>query len=128
MKAGFIGGSEINFQIYEKYAPLDWKERMGKFHPNPDPNYPEMLLRSLASLFWTPLNYDKDDFLKIQSPTLILAGEQDELVPPEESREMAAMIAGAELALIPGTTHTQVIVPGGACLPIVIDFLLNQLD
>jgi len=127
-KAGFIGGGEIDFQIYEKSAPADWKERMGRFHINPDPNYPDTLLRSLASLFWTPLNYVKEDFLKIKAPILILVGEQDEFVPPEESREMAAMIPGAELALIPGTTHTQVIVPGGACLPIVIDFLLNQLD
>ena len=100
---------------------------MGKIHPNPDPNYPEVLLKSLASLFWTPLNYDKEDFLNIQAPTLILVGEKDELVLPEESREMAAMIPGAEFAEIPGATHTQVIVPGGECLPIVIDFLLRQL-
>ncbi|MCD6425123.1 MAG: alpha/beta hydrolase [Anaerolineales bacterium] len=127
-QVGFIGVGEINLHIYEKFAPADWRERMGKYHPNPDPNYPEVLLRSLSSLFWTPLNYDKEDFLKIQAPTLILVGEQDELVPPEESWEMAALIPGAELALIPGATHTQVIIPGGECLPIVIDFLLRQLD
>ncbi len=125
---GFIGVGEIDFHIYEKFAPADWRERIGKYHPNPDPNYPEVLLRSLASLFWTPLNYDKEDFLKIQAPTLILVGEQDELVPPEESREMAVLIPGAELALIPGATHTQVIIPGGDCLSTVIDFLLRQLD
>ena len=127
IKAGFIGEGEIDFHNYEKFAPSDWRERMGKIHPNPDQNYPEVLLRSLATLFWTPLNYAKEDFLKIQAPTLILVGENDELVPPEESREMAAMIPGAEFAEIPGTTHTQVIVPGGECLPIVIDFLLRQL-
>ena len=127
-QVGFIGVGEIDFHIYEKFAPADWRERMGKYHPNLDPNYPEVLLRSLASLFWTPLNYDKEDFLKIEASTLILVGEQDELVPPEESWEMAALIPGAELALILGTTHTQVIIPGGECLPIVIDFLLRQLD
>jgi len=127
-EVGFIGAGEINFNIYEKFSPPDWRERMSKIHPNPDPNYPEVLLRSLASLFWTPLNYDKEDFLKIQAPTQILVGEQDELVPPEESREMASLIPAADLALIPDATHTQVIVPGGECLAIVLDFLLCQLD
>lgn len=128
IEVGFVGAGEIDFHSYEKFAPEDWRERMGKHHPNPDPNYPEVLLRNLAFLFWTPLNYDKEDFFKIQAPTLIMVGDQDELVPPEESREMASLIPGAEMALIPGATHTQVIIPGGECLPIVIDFLLRQLD
>jgi len=127
-QAGFIGPGEVDFHIYERFVPSDWRERMGKIHPNPDPDYPEVLLRSLASLFWTPLNYEKEDFLKIQAPTLMLVGERDELVPPIESREMASLIPGADFALIPGATHAQVIVPGGECLPILLDFLLCQPD
>ena len=125
-KSGCMGPGEIDFQVFEEFALKDWRERMSKFHPNPDPNYPEVLLRNLASLFWTPLNYKEKDFLKIKAPTLILVGENDEMVPPEESREMAAMIPGAEFTAIPDTTHTQVIVPGGESLPIVIDFLSRQ--
>ena len=101
---------------------------MSKLHLNPDPNYPEVLLKNLATLFWTPLNYGKEDFQKILAPTLVLIGELDEMVQPEESREMALLIREAELAVIPGATHTQVIVPGGEWLPIVIDFLLRQRD
>lgn len=126
--AGFIGAGELDFQTYEKFAPPDWRERMGKYHPHPDPDYPEVLLRNLASLFWTPLNYDQEDFLQIQVPTLILVGEEDEMVPPEESRQMAAMIPGAEFAAIPDATHNQVIVREGEYLPIVIDFLSRQRD
>ncbi len=99
---------------------------MADYHLNPDPDYPEILLRQLAKLFWTPLNYKKEDLLKITAPTLILTGELDEIVPPEESREMASLIPGAELAVIPDATHTQMIVPGGKCLPIVIEFLQRQ--
>ena len=127
-QAGFIGPGEIDFQIYSEFAPEDWKERMSKLHLNPDPNYPEVLLKNLATLFWTPLNYGKEDFQKILAPTLVLIGELDEMVQPEESREMALLIREAELAVIPGATHTQVIVPGGEWLPIVIDFLLRQRD
>jgi len=127
-QAGFIGPGEIDFQIYSEFAPEAWKERMSKLHLNPDPNYPEVLLKNLATLFWTPLNYGKEDFQKILAPTLVLIGELDEMVQPEESREMALLIREAELAVIPGATHTQVIVPGGEWLPIVIDFLLRQRD
>jgi pimeloyl-ACP methyl ester carboxylesterase len=127
-QAGFIGPGEIDFQTYGEFAPEDWKERMSKFHLNPDPNYPEVLLKNLATLFWTPLNYGKEDFQKILAPTLLLVGELDEMVQPEESREMASLIPEAELAVIPGATHTQVIIPGGEGLPIVIDFLLHQMD
>jgi pimeloyl-ACP methyl ester carboxylesterase len=127
-QAGFIGPGEIDFQTYGEFAPEDWKERMSKFHLNPDPNYPEVLLKNLATLFWTPLNYGKEDFQKILAPTLLLVGELDEMVQTDESREMASLIPEAELAVIPGATHTQVIIPGGECLPIVIDFLLRQMD
>jgi len=127
-QAGFIGPGEIDFQIYSELAPEDWKERMSKFHLNPDPNYPDALLKNLATLFWTPLNYGKEDFQKILAPTLVLIGELDEMVQPEESREMALLIREGELAVIPGATHTQVIVPGGEWLPIVTDFLLRQMD
>ena len=44
-QAGFIGPGEIDFQIYGEFAPEDWKERMSNFHLNPDPNYPETLLK-----------------------------------------------------------------------------------
>jgi len=126
--AGFVGPGEIDFDIYKKFAPLDWKERMAKFHLDPDPDYPEILLRHLADLFWTPLNYHAEDFKKIIVPSLILLGELDEMVPPVESREMASLIPDAEFILIPGATHTQVIVPGGDFLSIVVDFLQRQID
>jgi pimeloyl-ACP methyl ester carboxylesterase len=125
-QAGFTGPDEIDFQKYEEIAPADWKERMRKFHIHPDPDYPETLLKNLATLFWTPLNYAREDFLKIQAPTLILVGELDEMVPPEESREMAAMIPGAEFAMVSGASHTRVIIPGGDFLAIVQDFLLRH--
>jgi pimeloyl-ACP methyl ester carboxylesterase len=101
---------------------------MGKAHSDPESNYPEILLKNLATLFWTPLNYAREDFQNIVAPTLILIGENDEMVAPEESREMAEMIPGAEYAVIPGTSHTKVIVLGGKFLQIVLEFLLRQLD
>lgn len=41
----------------------------------------------------------------ITCPALILCGEDDGMVPPENSRQLAAAIAGARLALIPQCGH-----------------------
>ncbi len=44
---------------------------------------------------------------KIAGPTLVTVGEDDMLVPPRHSRELAALIPGAELRTIPGTGHVH---------------------
>lgn len=49
---------------------------------------------------WTPV-----DFAKIATPTLVMAGEQDKLIPVEQSREIAAAIPGAKLAIYPEGGH-----------------------
>ncbi len=41
----------------------------------------------------------------INCPTLVLTGELDVITPPDCAREMAAGIAAAELALLPGCGH-----------------------
>jgi pimeloyl-ACP methyl ester carboxylesterase len=43
---------------------------------------------------------------QILAPTLVLTGDADIIVPPENSRNLAARIAGAKLALIKGGSHT----------------------
>ena len=42
---------------------------------------------------------------RLRCPVLVLCGESDQLTPPERSRELAAAIPGAELALLPQCGH-----------------------
>lgn len=41
----------------------------------------------------------------ITAPTLIMTGDEDRIVPPQNSRNLARMIAGAELAVLRGGGH-----------------------
>jgi pimeloyl-ACP methyl ester carboxylesterase len=41
----------------------------------------------------------------IRAPTLIVHGEEDVLIPPENGRRLAADIPGAELSMWPGAAH-----------------------
>lgn len=42
----------------------------------------------------------------IQAPTLVVTGDADVIVPPENSRNLAAAIPGAELVIVEGGSHT----------------------
>lgn len=42
---------------------------------------------------------------RIAVPTLVIAGREDQLIPVDHARSMAAMIPGARFALIPGGGH-----------------------
>ena len=47
----------------------------------------------------------RPDLPRIACPTLVLCGEADGLTPPEVSREMAALIPGARIEIVPGAGH-----------------------
>jgi len=127
-KSGFVGPGEINYQVFEKNTSTDWMESLRQSHPHPDPDYPRTLLETLASLWWTPLDYKAEDFQLFTDPTLILMGELDEMIPLAEAREMAEIIPRAELAVIPGAAHNDVLIENGSFLNLVLDFLTSQSD
>jgi pimeloyl-ACP methyl ester carboxylesterase len=123
--AGFEKPGRVNWEVYQRHAPPDWQEILRGAHTDSDPDYPRILLESLARLWWTPLNYVEADFKKITAPALIIMGERDEMIPLAEAREMASLIPGAELAIIPGARHNDVIAPGGKVLDHIRDFFAS---
>jgi pimeloyl-ACP methyl ester carboxylesterase len=54
-----------------------------------------------AIIAWTSFDRLKD----IQSPTLVIHGESDELVPPENGRILAKHISGSRLVMLPHASH-----------------------
>ena len=42
---------------------------------------------------------------QVTVPSLVITGEQDEMIPVDESRKMAAAIPGAQLVIVPGAGH-----------------------
>ena len=54
-----------------------------------------------AILAWTSLDRLKD----VHAPTLILHGESDELVPPENARILEKQIGGSRLVMLPNASH-----------------------
>ena len=63
-----------------------------------EPSYQKTLEASVAQDRAAPIE-------KISVPTLVIAGEEDTVYPPELAREMARRIPGAELLMLEGTGH-----------------------
>lgn len=59
----------------------------------------------------------------ITAPTLVLCGEDDGMVPPENSRQIAQRIPGARLALIPQCGHLPMLEKPETVASLVFDFL-----
>jgi pimeloyl-ACP methyl ester carboxylesterase len=65
------------------------------------------------------------DYLdQVQAPTLVISGEEDRIVPAQQSVRLAEAIPGAEIALLPDCGH----VPQGECPESFLDALLAFVE
>ena len=64
-----------------------------------------------------------DRLSSIAAPTLVLCGEDDGMVPPENSRQLAEGIPGAKLELIPQCGHLAMLEQPETVAKAVFDFL-----
>ncbi len=59
----------------------------------------------------------------VRAPTLVIAGTEDRLVPPANSRTIASLVPGAKLVLLPGAPHRLFAECAEAFNREVLDFL-----
>jgi len=60
---------------------------------------------------------------EIRCPVLILTGDLDELIPPQNAMMMARLIPGAELVVIPGCGHRVLWEATQSCVALIAEFL-----
>jgi len=69
-------------------------------------NYRNLDLDAMAQYFLVMPEMDISSLLpQIRVPTLAIAGDRDQTVPPDESRKITSLVPNAELTLIPGVGH-----------------------
>lgn len=89
------------------------------------------LLTQIKPMWNASLNYTSEDFAQIVAPTLVLLGDRDGFVLVEEGVEMYRRLHNAELAVLPGSEHTDLIFsPANVVIvqPLILDFLLRHSD
>lgn len=62
----------------------------------------------------------------IRTPTLVIAGDEDQMYPPDTAREMARRIPGAELVMIEGAGHLPNLEQPERFNQILADFLKRR--
>lgn len=96
--------SKVSAQSWRQMFP-DSTARYERINPAPDL---ERLIDTLRDLWCDTRagNYPEAEILaRINCPTLVLGGDQDQLVPPQETEALAAAIPGATLGLLPSCGH-----------------------
>lgn len=80
-------------------------ERMHYERLSPDgPGHTQVILDKLFALWTSEPQIDPDDLVAITAPTLVMAGDRDS-IPPHHSLRIAAAIPGAQLSIVPGSSH-----------------------
>jgi pimeloyl-ACP methyl ester carboxylesterase len=86
-------------------------------------DYP-MPLHAIVSQQNVLMTHDTYDRLPdIKSPTLVIAGSVDRLIPHENSKILASRISNAELAIIENAEHEFFGYPTEKAIKIMLDFL-----
>ncbi|GAB2959278.1 alpha/beta hydrolase [Amycolatopsis acidiphila] len=96
------------FQAYQRVAPEP--ERFDSFKAK--------VSEAVARLE----GWSADQLRAVTAPTLLIVGDND-FVRLEHAIEMAGLIPDAQLAVLPGTTHSNVLRRTGLVLPMVESFL-----
>lgn len=65
---------------------------------------------------------------ELETPSLVLCGDRDPIVAPEDTAELARVLPGAELVTVAGAAHSVLAEGGGEVLQKVVDFLSAHAD
>jgi pimeloyl-ACP methyl ester carboxylesterase len=90
---------------------------------SPEPERFEELLGVLDELTTVGPNYSEADLKSITVPVLILDGEADEFITPDQPVRLAELIPGATLVIMPGTGHFATNAKPGLFNQIVLEYL-----
>ena len=77
--------------------------RYDEISPDGPAHFP-VVFEKTKRLWLNEPNIAKEDLAKIRAPTMVMAGDRD-AIPIEHTMELFKSIKGAQLCIIPGTTH-----------------------
>jgi pimeloyl-ACP methyl ester carboxylesterase len=114
------GGPHATFAAYLEKCASDYQRL------SPTPKDYKSFLVALNKMWRTEPNFKKEQLAKIKAATLVADGEHDEVIRQEHTREMASLIPGARLLLIPDASHFALWQQPEAFNKALLDFLAEK--
>ena len=115
--------------VFEAVAPLyiggreskdeDFLRRQARTRATHPPSMRGYMYQFLAAAFWSSLYW----LPELAQPTLVLAGEQDPLVPPSNAEILSARLPNATKHVVPGGGHLFLLERAEELAPVVGQFL-----
>jgi pimeloyl-ACP methyl ester carboxylesterase len=93
---------------------------------SPTPGEFDAFIEQISKMWATEPNYTKDQLEGITVPTVVFDGDHDEAIKAEHTAEMAALIPGAELEIMPDASHFAMWQKPDAFNATVLDFLETE--
>jgi 3-oxoadipate enol-lactonase len=127
--AGGDGGRVLEFILPGTYTPeyLEKQAEALSFHRRWIAALPTAWFQGVAAIVAALEGLDLTPHLSaIRCPTLIVAGERDQMFPPERSRALAEAIPGARLEIVPGAPHGMVVENPDVTTRLLLDFLSDR--
>jgi pimeloyl-ACP methyl ester carboxylesterase len=100
-------------------------ERYDKLSPDGRAHFP-IVLEKTKKLWLNEPNISKEKLAEISAPTLVMAGDRD-ATPPEHTLDLFKSIKGAQLCIIPGTTHFVLSEKPEAANRAILEFLTEKV-
>jgi pimeloyl-ACP methyl ester carboxylesterase len=123
---GIADGEEVDPEKLEREQP-DWVASLREAHGHVHgPEYWKTYVKQIASLWLTPLRYTSEEFAAVTDPVLILLGDRDEGVSPEEAVELFRLLPNAELAVAPASDHSFIEAKAGLFDALTLNFLVRH--
>ncbi|MFJ9408024.1 alpha/beta fold hydrolase [Streptomyces sp. NPDC101393] len=88
----------------------------------PDPGHFDAFLAKVNTMVGSFQGWSDDTLRAVAAPTLIVVGDND-FVRLEHAAELHRLIPVAQLAVLPGTTHMELVQRPGFLLPMLEEFL-----
>lgn len=123
---GLVGGVDDSFEQMDPNGEDMAMFRQAYQAVTPDgPDHWSVVFGKFATMAATEPHIPDADLAGIAAPTMILVGD-DDLITLEHTVHLYRTIPGAELAVIPGTSHGVLIEKADVCNRLIVDFLAND--
>ena len=111
------GGEKGAFREYARRAGLEYMAL------SPQPRGYQNLRRLMSQMWSTEPNFSRRELATIRVPTVIAAGEFDEIIRRDHTQELAAAIPGSRLVIEPRTSHFAMLQDPGRMTTDLLTFI-----